>query len=157
VGLIGHSLGAYTALALAGGRPTASPQQSPDGQPHAIPVSPDRRVRALVLLAPATVWYTLEGALADVDLPILLWLAEKDDVAPAFHGDIVRRGVRDARRIEERLLPGGGHFSFCTPFPPERVRPDFPPSQDPPGFDRAAMQPLIHAAVATFLRETLRA
>jgi predicted dienelactone hydrolase len=155
VALIGHSLGGYTALALAGGRPTAAPPQSPDGQPRAIPVAPDPRVRALVLLAPATVWYALEGALAAVAVPILMWTAEKDDVAPAFHGEVVRRGVPDARRIDQRVLAGAGHFSFLSPFPPKRVRPDFPPSQDPPGFDRVAAQPSLHAEIATFLRQVL--
>jgi len=29
--------------------------------------------------------------------------------------------------------------------------PSFPPSQDPPGFDRAAFQPVLHAAIADFL------
>ena len=33
--------------------------------------------------------------------------------------------------------------------------PTFPPSQDPPGFDRAAFQPILHAEITTFLRDVL--
>ncbi|HWN71961.1 MAG TPA: alpha/beta fold hydrolase, partial [Haliangium sp.] len=48
-GVIGHSIGAYTALAVAGGRPSALPNEVPDGQGRAVPVVRDPRVRALVL------------------------------------------------------------------------------------------------------------
>jgi len=40
-------------------------------------------------------------------------------------------------------------------FPPEMTRPDFKPSQDPPGFDRAAIQPELFADVTAFLQRTL--
>lgn len=67
VAVIGHSLGGYTALAVAGGRPDGVAQQSAD-----------KRVRALVLLAPATAWFRAAGALQDVRLPILMLTAERD-------------------------------------------------------------------------------
>ncbi|MGY1593617.1 hypothetical protein ACI79D_16710 [Geodermatophilus sp. SYSU D00708] len=52
-GVVGHSLGGYTALAVAGGRPRAFPHETPDRQPAPAAVEPDDRVRALVLLNPA--------------------------------------------------------------------------------------------------------
>lgn len=54
VAIVGHSIGGYTALALAGGSPTSVAHDSPGGQLHAIPVTPDARVKSIVLLAPAT-------------------------------------------------------------------------------------------------------
>jgi predicted dienelactone hydrolase len=155
VGVIGHSIGAYTALAVAGGRPSALPHETPDRRARAIPVVRDPRVRALVLLAPASVWLMGEGALADVDLPILMRAGELDAHAPALHADIIRRGVANPGRIDHRVVPGAGHFSFQSPFPPAMTRPDFPPSQDPAGFDRLAFQPILHAEILTFLRASL--
>jgi predicted dienelactone hydrolase len=155
VGVIGHSMGGYTALAVAGGRPSCFANESPDGQVHAVPVVRDPRVRALVLLAPASPWFILEGALADVDLPILMRTAERDEHTPALHAEIILRGVPHPERIDHRVVPNAGHFSFQSPFPPAMTRPGFPPSQDPSGFDRVAYQPVLHAEILTFLRAVL--
>ena len=107
----------------------------------------------LVLLAPAAVWFTPDGSLDAVEAPILLRTGEHDEDAPAFHGDIVRRGVRG--RIDSAVVPDAGHFSFQSPFPPELARPNFPPARDPEGFDREAYQPILHGEVVAFLRATL--
>jgi predicted dienelactone hydrolase len=115
----------------------------------------DPRVRALVLLAPASVWFMAEGALADVDLPILMRIGERDEHTPAFHAEIILKGVPHPERIDHRVVPNAGHFSFQSPFPPAMTRPEFPPSQDPSGFDRAAYQPVLHAEILTFLRASL--
>lgn len=152
VGLIGHSIGAYTALALAGGRPTSFPNEEPDGVARPIPVVRDPRVGALVLLAPASVWYMAEGALADVQVPILMRTGALDHHAPPLHGDIILRGVPDRRRIDHRVVPNAGHFSFQSPFPPAMTRPDFPPSQDPAGFDRLSFQSVLDAEILAFLQ-----
>lgn len=155
VGVIGHSMGGYTALALAGGRPSCFPNESPDGQARAVPVVRDPRVRALVLLAPASPWFMAEGALAEVDLPILMRTAELDEHTPAMHAEIILRGVPHPERINHRVVPNAGHFSFQSPFPPAMTRPEFPPSQDPKGFDRLAFQPVLHAEILAFLRDAI--
>ena len=151
VALIGHSLGGYTALALAGGRPGSLPHEHSDGTPQPIPVVPDARVRALVLLAPATVWYRAAEALRNVRLPILLLMGEKDEWTPDFHAQIVLNGVADRRHITHRIIENAGHYSFLSPFPPERVSPAFPPSQDPPGFDRMRFQGELQDEIREFL------
>lgn len=152
--VIGHSLGGYTALAVAGGQPSALPNETPDGRAHPVAVIKDPRVRALVLLAPATPWYMATGALAGVDVPVLMYSGERDALAPPMFTDIVRRDVRE---LDHRVVPNAGHFSFASPFPPAMTSPSFPPSQDPPGFDRAAYQPLLHAEITAFLRRVLAA
>jgi predicted dienelactone hydrolase len=153
VAVVGHSMGGCTALAAAGGRPTAFPHETPERSPRPVDVEPDERVRALVLLAPATAWFAAEGALAGVGVPVLVLTAEHDPYTPRWHGDVVVRGV--AGPVELRVVPGAGHFSFLTPFPPSMVVPAFPPSQDPPGFDRAAFATDLAAEVAAFLRRVL--
>lgn len=155
VAIVGHSIGAYTALALAGGRPTSLPEEETDYVAKPVPVVRDPRVRALVLLTPAAVWYREPGSLADVDAPILMRTGACDEHAPPIHRAIVLGGLPHPERIDERVIPNAGHFSFQSPFPPAMTRPDFPPSQDPPGFDRASYQPVLNAELEAFLRRTL--
>lgn len=157
VGLIGHSMGGYTALALAGGQPTATPRDSPDWQQQPIPVPSDARVKALVLLAPATPWFLKEGALRNVRVPVLLLEAEKDEHTAHFHAQIVLDGLPDRSQLTHRVVPNAGHFSFLSPFPAARVSPAFPPSQDPPGFDRARFHAEMNAEILAFLTRELGA
>ncbi len=147
--LIGHSMGGYTALAAAGGRAVAGAPES--GQGQAVALSPDRRVKALVLLAPACGWFGAHGALAGVDVPILLRTAEHDALAHHLHAHLVTAGVRDPARVDFQVVPNAGHHSFQSPFPASMTRPGFPPSQDPAGFDRAAYQPILLAEIVAFL------
>lgn len=154
VSVIGHSIGGYTALAVAGGKPWAAPHESLDGKPHPVQVTPDERVRSLVLLTPATFWF-LPESLSEVRVPILIRTGERDDLTPASHADTVIRGVYDPSLVEHKTIPGAGHFSFMSNFPPEMIRPDFPPSQDPEGFHREDIQPSLYADIAGFLKRTL--
>ncbi|SDY27012.1 alpha/beta hydrolase family protein [Hymenobacter psychrophilus] len=156
VALIGHSLGAYTSLALAGGQPWSRPVDSPDGVTHAIPVpAANAQVRALILLAPAVPWFAPAGALANVRLPILLVVSGQDEFLPPAHAEIIRRGVPDPDQLDFRLIENAGHYSFLSPFPPARVSPAFPPSQDPPGFDRVRFHEVLYEEVLAFLRRTV--
>jgi predicted dienelactone hydrolase len=152
VAVIGHSMGGFTALALAGGEPTAFPNETPDGQSRTINVTHDDRVKALVLLAPAAAWYREEGSLAKVHAPILMLTGEKDLFTPPFHSEWIKNRVADRTKIDHRVVPNAGHFAFMSPFPIAMIRPDFPPSQDPGGFDRAAYQPILYADIERFLR-----
>lgn len=155
VAVVGHSLGGYTALAVAGGRPWAAPHEAPDRQPHQVPVTPDARVRALVLLAPATPWFMAPGALEAVRVPMLVFMGEKDEMTPAWHAEVVKRGVPAGTLIDHRTVANAGHYSFLSPFPAERTSTAFPPSQDPPGFDRALFHEELSAEVGAFLRGVL--
>ena len=163
--VIGHSLGAYTALAIAGGIPTAFPWESPDGQAHPVPVVPDDRVTALVLLAPAAAWFLNPGALASVRTPILMFTGGRDDLEipgtktlgdgskvhmPAGHSAIITRGLPPATEIVHRVVPNAGHYSFVSPYPAAMTSPAFPPSQDPPGFDRVAFHRTMNAEILAF-------
>lgn len=152
VAIVGHSLGGYTALATAGGLPTAFAHETSDRQSRPIDVIPDSRVQALVLLAPATVWFMAAGALSPVRIPILMLTAEKDPHTPPFHAEIVKRGVPDPALVEHHIVPNAGHFSFLSPFPDAMTNPAFPPSQDPAGFDRARFNEDMNDTVLDFLR-----
>lgn len=158
VAIVGHSLGGYTALAMAGGLPTAFPQETPERQSRQIEVTPDHRVKALVLLAPAAAWFMASGALTGVRVPILMLTAEKDPHTPEFHAEIIKGGVPDKTLIEHRIVANAGHFSFLSPFPEAMTTLAFPPSQDPEGFDRVRFHEEMNAEVLEFLsRMTSRA
>lgn len=144
--VIGHSFGGYTALAVAGGRPMSLPSEEPDGAGKPIAVERDPRVRAVVLLAPALPWLMYPGALAEVTVPVLVRTAERDDVTPPAFIDHVLRGLR----VDARCIEGAGHFAFFYPVPDALKR--LPVGQDPPGFDRASIQPALYADVVAFLR-----
>jgi predicted dienelactone hydrolase len=149
VAVVGHSLGGYTALAVAGGRPMALPNQTPDGQARPVVVEHEPRVRAVVLLAPALPWFMAPGALAGVRAAIFVRVGERDELAPpAFTETILREVEKDYA-----VVPGGGHFAFFWPVPPHLVA--LPPGKDPPGFDRAAIQPALHADVTAFLERQI--
>ncbi|MFC5064797.1 alpha/beta hydrolase family protein [Actinomycetospora atypica] len=152
VGVVGHSLGAATALALAGARPSTMPWETADATERPIEVSRDARVAALVLLMPATPWFGRPGALADVDAATLMLTAEHDDHTPAWHGEILTAGMP---HLTHHVV-GGGHFAALTHFGPRAVAAGLPPALDPPGFDRAAAQRRWHPRVADWLTTHLR-
>jgi predicted dienelactone hydrolase len=155
VGLVGHSIGACTGLTVAGGKPWAAPHESEDGKARPVRTAPDERVRSLLLLNPATFWF-VPDSLKEVRVPVLILSGENDKIAPLAHGQTVTDGVSDPGSVRHKVIPGAGHFSFMSKFPAQMVRPDFPPSQDAPGFDREAFQPALFACVGDFFRNTLR-
>jgi predicted dienelactone hydrolase len=150
VAVVGHSMGGYTALALAGGQPSTEDRQPLD-------VTPDARVKALVLLAPATAWFMAPGALRRVDVPILMLSAEHDSFTPGWHADIVRHGVAGRGQLVARVVKNAGHFSFLSPFPAALRRPGFLPATDPEGFDREAFHARLPAEIGDFLDTRLPA
>jgi predicted dienelactone hydrolase len=148
VAVVGHSMGGYTALAIAGGRPSTN-----DGR--SVAVAADPRVKALVLLAPATPWFMKPGALARVRVPILMLTGEHDPHTPPFHAEVVKAGLPRDTPIDHRVVGNAGHFSFMSPFPEMMRSPDFLPGNDPEGFDRAAYQETLASDVVEFLDTTL--
>jgi len=155
--VIGHSIGGYTALATAGGRPMALPQETPDGVAHPVSVERDPRVAAVVLFAPALPWFMGPGALAEVHVPMLVRSGERDTLMPPGVIEQILRGLPADARVDYQVVPGAGHFAWMTPFPPALAGPAFPPSQDPPGFDRVAYLARLGPEVVSFLRTTLDA
>lgn len=147
--VVGHSMGGYTALALIGGRPWSR-------SGHAIVTQPDPRVRAAVLLAPSTHWFRAPSALADVMVPLLVYAGERDHVTAP---DAIRHALTELppqARLRFEVVPGAGHYSFLTPFPPHMKRPDFLPSVDPDGFDREAFHKELPRQIHAFLKQAFQ-
>jgi predicted dienelactone hydrolase len=152
VSIVGHSLGAYTGLALAGGVPTSLPHQHVDRVARRVEVEPEPRLAALVLLAPAVPWFRQRGALLHVHAPILMIASYHDAMAPYFvMCPIVQEGVADPSAVDCRLVEDANHYSFLSPWPEAMRTPAIPPSQDPPGFDRRAFLDGLYPQIASFL------
>ncbi|KZL22065.1 Alpha/beta hydrolase family protein [Pseudovibrio axinellae] len=149
IAVLGHSMGGYTALAAAGGKP-----QNEAREP--IEVQADERIRALVLMAPATPWLQGSGALDHITAPCLIFSAEHDAFTSSWHTDVVLNGYPDDVPIRHMPIANAGHFSFMSPFPkPLNQIPGFLPAQDPEGFNRAEFQPKLAKEVMKFLAQTV--
>ncbi len=108
IGVLGHSYGAYTALAVAGARVWLDDTLSDLGDP---------RVRAMVALSPSGPggwgWFT-EESYANVDIPALLVTGSRDIVTEWQTGEW-RKQAFDLMAPGERYclwLEGATHFDF---------------------------------------------
>ena len=148
IGIVGHSLGGCAALALAGGQPW-SRNRTP------IPVRPDPRFRAAVLMTPASAYYRGPGALEKVSGRFLVLTGEKDDVTPS---EDIRQDLRTlppTASSEFVVVRGAGHYSFVSPFPAFMRSPDFAPGQDPEGFNREQFHTELPGIIESFLAKSL--
>nr|WP_294895577.1 alpha/beta fold hydrolase [uncultured Pedobacter sp.] len=116
IGVIGHSMGGYTALALAGGVPRTK-------EGVVIEVVPDFRIKAIVLLAPGAGWFM--NSLEKVTIPILMFTAEHDPITPKWNGEIVLNDVPDKSKVIFNEVENAGHFSFLSPFSSNNENPKF--------------------------------
>lgn len=118
---IGHSIGGWAAVCLAGGRPVGR-----DGQELIVPREP--RIDRLVLYTPAAGWFAGPASLAEVRAEMLVYAAEFDDVTPPEEIAVLQNAPV---AVDMRVVPNAGHFSFIHTPPPGVT--------ERGGFDRNAM------------------
>jgi predicted dienelactone hydrolase len=174
IGVVGHSNGGYTALAVAGATPSvgaavAHCQQHPDDSKFCayggasarratreighIPDLRDPRVRSLVLMAPNAAGFT-DAALAKVAVPVLVYAAENDDLTRVqYHGERLARTLPQAECV---LVKGAGHFSFVASFPMALKIVAGEGARDPDAFDRDALHEVMNREIVGFFNRTLR-
>ncbi|AGH80891.1 alpha/beta hydrolase family protein [Psychromonas sp. CNPT3] len=146
--MIGHSMGGCTALALAGATPWSQHRLKID-------VSNDKRIRALVLLAPASAWYQHPNSFVNVNLPMLIFSAEHDVITPFWQADLIKQKVSNSALVDLKVIKNAGHFSFISPFPAGMVNKNFAASQDPEGFDRNAFHDDLKKEISAFFNNQL--
>jgi predicted dienelactone hydrolase len=179
VGVIGHSAGGYTVLALAGGQPDmsrisahcqanrsddpifcgmvqpAQPATSPMAAPMPPPVPSlsDSRVRAVVALSPLGVVFSAES-LAKIRIPTAIYVAEQDRyLVPRFHAQWITRSLPSP---EIHNVPNAWHFAFMdTPTMPI-ASPDGDVGADPTGFDRPAFLLKLQRELIAFFDKAIR-
>ena len=135
VAVVGHSIGGWAALCLAGATPWGR-----EGEPIDVPREP--RVSRLVLYAPAAGWFAAPGALDAVRVPALVYAGEQDTVTPITQALQLKSAPGP---VDVRLVPSAGHFSFMNVLPPGM--------SDSPGFDRDAFLADLAEATLHFLTE----
>ena len=174
IGMVGHSNGGYTALAVAGAKPSpaasiAHCRQHPDDSKFCsyggaatreatrkvgdIPDVRDPRVRAIVLMAPNAAPFT-DDALAQVAVPVRMYGAERDDLTLVrYHAERLAKTLPP--ETEYVLVKGAGHFSFLTSFPGVLKLMVGEAARDPEGFDRDAMHEVINSEIVGFFDRKL--
>lgn len=176
IGIVGHSNGGYTALAVAGATPSpaavvAHCRQHPDDSRFCsyggaatrdatrkvgdIPDVRDPRVRAIVLMAPNAAFFSDE-ALARLAVPVRIYGAERDDLTLVrYHAQRLVKALPP--QTEYVLVPGAGHFSFVASFPRGLKIVAGEAARDPEGFDRDAMHEVINPEIVDFFGRKLPA
>lgn len=108
VTVLGHSIGGWAALCLAGARP-----RQDDGALLAVPREP--RIARLVLFAPACGWFAAPDGVSGLRVPATVLVGEHDVVTPAAQ---VRLLERASVPVEVRVVGHADHFSVMTEPPP---------------------------------------
>lgn len=147
IGVIGHSMGGYTALALAGGIPRTK-------EGVVIEVVTDFRIKAIVLLAPGAGWFA--NSLEKVTIPILMMTAEYDPITPKWNAEIVLNYVPDKSKVIFKEVEAAGHYSFLSLFPAKMKNQNFLPSTDPIGFDREKFHSQLPIDILDFMNNELK-
>ncbi len=168
IGIIGYSLGAYTALAAMGGRPgldeldgycaaqpedellctSAAKQRLAALKPH-LGIEPDGRFQAAVLLAPAYIPLFSEARLASLATPLLVFSAEQDrELNNAYHAERIARLLGD--RAEHQRIAKAGHFVFMAPCPDALKQALAALCVDSPDVDRAAIHQTMNHRISEF-------
>ncbi len=169
IAVAGHSAGGYTALAVAGGiadtahlinlcrsnsainAPFCGLVKENKITAEKITNSADKRVKAVVLMAPVGILFQSKDALDNVNIPILMFRAEKDsELTEPYQSEIIAKNYVNKALLTYCTVPNAGHYSFITPFP-EAMRDELGViAQDPDGFDRKAFQQKLSADMLTF-------
>ena len=132
---VGHSIGTALLLALAGGQIWMGPAGP-------LPIARDARLERLALLAPATSFFAVPGALDAVRTPLLVWAATEDAITPPAQAQLLADTLGARLRVDLRVEPGAGHFSFLHTPPPHALE---------PLADREAFLARLSAEVSDFL------
>jgi pimeloyl-ACP methyl ester carboxylesterase len=132
---VGNSIGCALLLALAGGQMWMRDRSR-------LPIESCPGLDRLVLLAPATGFFQVPGALAAVRTPILAWVGSQDTMTPPAEADYLKQALEPRVAVDVRLAESAGHFSFMH---------ELPPGVTDPVPEREAFLGAVTAAVVRFV------
>lgn len=174
VAVIGHSAGGYTALAVAGGvadtkhiiefcennpksnEPFCGQVKENKIEPKEIKNIADKRIKALVLMAPVGILFKSEQALSAVNIPAFILPAQKDsELTEPYHSKLISKNYKDKKLVTYCTVKNAGHYSFITPFPKVMKKELGLVAQDPQGFDRQSFHQSLSAEIYRYLDAVL--
>lgn len=168
IGIIGYSIGSYTALATLGGQPAITGLAEYCGSVPSddllcadwaearfdviadqLNFEPDTRIQAAVLLAPAYIPLFTQESLASVEQPIKIYQAEHDEeLVEPYHTEQLRNIL--PQQPEHKLIADAGHFVFLS-ICPSRLKRNMPHlCVDPEGVDRKVVHDELNASILQF-------
>jgi predicted dienelactone hydrolase len=177
IGAFGFSNGAFTVLVAIGGIPdldTTAPYcaahpghdlcralKMAGVDPHLgrnVPEgawTPDPRIKAAIVAAPAFGFTFAPTGLKNADIPVQLWRPADDRHQPSPWYD---EAVRDSlpKPPEYHVVPNAGHYAFLPPCGPGLSAKIPELCSDRPGFDRAAFHRKFNAEIVRFFSVTSR-
>ena len=113
---VGHSIGAALLLILAGAAASTMARET-------VRVSFERRLEKLALLAPATDFFSVPGALQAVTSSIAVWAGTRDEITPIAAIGALKTALPSITPVAIRTITGAGHFSFMNTPPPHIAEP----------------------------------
>lgn len=113
---VGHSIGSTVLLVLAGAEAWTRARQR-------VSVAPDPRLDRLALLAPATDFFRVPGALDGMSVPVCAWAGTKDEMTPPAQAAFLKDGIGKRVPVDVHIVEGASHFSFMNSPPPQIVEP----------------------------------
>jgi predicted dienelactone hydrolase len=177
IGAFGHSAGGFTVLIAAGGiadfararqfcgdhpelwdcgqAQVRAANSAPPSGPTAVGPAHDARIKAAAVAAPAVVYTVPPQGLVAVTIPVQVWSAGKDVIAPPqWNADILRTALPSAPDFH--AVAEAGHFDYLAPCT-DALAKVAPPEicAEPPGFDRAAFHRDFNRALVEFFRTRL--
>jgi predicted dienelactone hydrolase len=172
IGMVGHSVGGYTALLVAGAIPDFGLMED---YRRAVPVDPlraradavwgqrrrpelryvtDPRVRAIFLMAPALGYVFDRKGLAKVQVPVRLYRPTADELlAHPWNAERIVQML--PRPAEYQVVDGAGHFAFLAPCTSAFAAQAPAICMDAPGVDRIALHARLNAEMIDFFTRTL--
>lgn len=175
VGMFGFSLGGFTVIVMSGGTPDlnrmlelctihlTAPEcrfikERNGDQLNPVVIAPvwahDRRVKAVVVAAPAVSYLFGPGSLQEVKIPIQLWRAVDDEQVPDEWNTALLRKELQATP-EEHVVPRAGHYVFLAPCSDLMAKQVPHICIDAPGFDREAFHRDFNRDVLAFFSKHL--
>ena len=153
IGMLGHSVGGYTALAVAGGIPDFSKISTSflkelyikykDYDNHFY----DKRVKAIAILAPGKTVVFNKKSLSKVTIPVFIMEASRDELVDG--NDLKKLASNLPKNPKYFVLKGAGHFAFL-PESDEKVREIAPEIGYDPEISRKDLHMIIEKEVLLF-------
>jgi len=123
-------------------------------QSKVVPLVHDRRIKALVIADPLSVFFT-KTSFDEVRIPVQLWRSERggDRVTPESVA-----AIADELPVKPdfRTVPKAQHSSFLSPCPNEFAASVHDICSELPNFDRAAFHNEFNTQVLEFFQRALR-